>query len=106
MYIGAAYRDPFVSDLVEARPKSWAEMRSHLRRKSINERTMSELMDEVFLEQTEESAKMLVKAIREGKLANSQIVNGKAFLDVTKDFTTPLIFSRSWSPSSWHSCMS
>ena len=91
MYIGAAYRDPFVSDLVEARPKSWAEMRSHLRRKSINERTMSELMDEVFLEQTEESAKTLVKAIREGKLANSQIVNGKAFLDVQKDFTTPLI---------------
>jgi hypothetical protein len=91
MYIGAAYRNPFVSDLVEARPKSWAEMRSHLRRKSINERTMSELMDEVFLEQTEESAKTLVKAIREGKLANSQIVNGKAFLDVEKDFTTPLI---------------
>ena len=48
MYIGAAYRDPFVSDLVEARPKSWAEMRSHLRRKSINERRMSELMDKVF----------------------------------------------------------
>jgi hypothetical protein len=77
--------------LVEARPKSWAEMRSHLRRKSINERTMSELMDEVFLEQTEESAKTLVKAIRESKLENSQIVNGKAFLDVKKDFTTPLI---------------
>jgi len=52
---------------------------------------MSELMDEVFLEQTEESAKTLAKAIREGKLANSQIVNGKAFLDVKKDFTTPLI---------------
>ena len=32
MYIAAAYSDPFVSDLVEARRKSWAGMRSHKNR--------------------------------------------------------------------------
>ena len=91
MYIAAAYSDPFVSDLVDARQKSWAGMRSHLRMKSINGRTISEIENELFLEQAKESAKILAKAMREGKLVNSEIVQGKALLDVGKNFTAPLI---------------
>jgi hypothetical protein len=99
MYIAAAYDDPFVSGLVEARQKSWAGMRNHLRWKSINERTISEMINELFLEQVEESAKTLVKAVREGKLVNSEIAQGKAFLDVSKNFTAPLIEALEAQPS-------
>jgi hypothetical protein len=91
MYIAAAYSDPFVSDLVEARQKSWAGMRSHLRTNSINERAMSELMNGMFLADAEESAKTLAQALRGGKLVNSQIVQGKGYVDVMKNFTIPLI---------------
>jgi hypothetical protein len=76
MYIAATYSDPFVSDLVDARQKSWAGMRSHLRMKSINRRTISEIENELLLEQAKESAKILAKAMREGKLVNSEIVQG------------------------------
>jgi hypothetical protein len=91
MYIAAAYGDPFVSGLVEARQKSWTGVRNHLRLKSINERTISKMMNALFLKRSKESAKTLAKAMREGKLVNSEIAQGKAFLDVSKNFTVPLI---------------
>jgi hypothetical protein len=75
MYIAAAYSDPFVSGLVETRQKSWAGMRKHLRWESINERTISEMMNELFLEQVEESAKTLAKAMREGKFRPPDIAD-------------------------------
>jgi hypothetical protein len=91
MYIAAAYRDPFVSDLVKARQKSWVGMARHLRKTAEHERTMSELLTNVFMEQTEKAAETLAKAMSEGKLVNSEIVQGKAYLDVSKNFTIPLI---------------
>jgi hypothetical protein len=99
MYIAAAYSDPFVSDLVDARQKSWAGMRSHLMMKSINRRTISEIENELFLEQAKESAKIFAKAMREGNLVNSEIVQGKALLDVGKNFTAPLIEALEAHPS-------
>jgi hypothetical protein len=47
MYIAAAYDDPFVSGLIEARQKSWAGMRNHLRSKSINERTIRRIRENI-----------------------------------------------------------
>jgi hypothetical protein len=91
MYIAAAYGDPFVSDLVKARQKSWPGMRSHLRTNSINERAMSKLMNEMFLADVEESANTVAQALRGGKLVNSQIAHAKGYQDVMKDFTIPLI---------------
>jgi hypothetical protein len=91
MYIAAAYKDPFVSDLVKARLKSWPGMRSYLQKNAIEERTMSELMNELFFADVEDSAKALAQALRGGKLSNSQIVHEKGHLDVMKDFTKPLI---------------
>jgi hypothetical protein len=99
MYIAAAHGDPFVSGLVEARQKSWVGMRNHLRWKSTNERTISEMVNEIFMEQVEESAKRLEKALREGKLNNSKTDKGKAFLDVSKNFTVPLIEALEAQPS-------
>jgi hypothetical protein len=91
MYIAAAYGDPFVSDLVKARQKSWPGMRNHLRTNSTNECAMSELMNEVFLADAEDAAKTLAQAFRGGKLVDSQIVHEKGYSDVTKTFTIPLI---------------
>jgi hypothetical protein len=67
--------------------------------KSINRRTISEIENELFLEQAKESAKILAKAMREGKLVNSEIVQGKALLDVGKNFTAPLIEALEAHPS-------
>jgi hypothetical protein len=67
MYIAAAYGDPFVSGLVESRQKSWAGMRNHLKWESTNEYALSKMINEIFMEQVEESAKRLEKALREGK---------------------------------------
>jgi hypothetical protein len=64
MYIAAAYKDPFVSDLVKARLKSWPGMRSYLQKNAIEERTMSELMNELFFADVEDSAKALAQALR------------------------------------------
>jgi hypothetical protein len=91
MYIATAYCDPFVSDLVKARQKSWVGMARHLRKTSEHKRTMSELLTALFVEQTEKVAETLTKAMREGKLVNSEIVQGKAYLDVSTNFTIPLI---------------
>jgi hypothetical protein len=91
MYVAAAYCDPFVRDLVKARQKSWKGMARHLRRTSEQERTMSELLTKIFMEQTEKAAETVAKAMRGGKLVNSEIVQGKAHLDVTNNFTIPLI---------------
>jgi hypothetical protein len=66
-------------------------MRSHLRTNSIKERTILELMNEVFLADVKESANTVAKALRGGKLSNSEIVQGKGYLDVMKNFTIPLI---------------
>jgi hypothetical protein len=90
-YIAVTYGDPFVSDLVKARKKSWMGMARHLRRASEHKRTMSEFMSELFMEEIEKVAETLAKAMREGKLVNSEVVQGKAYHDVTKDFTLPLI---------------
>jgi hypothetical protein len=99
MYIAAAYGDPFISGLVESNQKSWIGMRNHLTWKSTNEHAISKMMNEIFLEQVEESAKRLEKALREGKLDNSKTAQGKAFLDVSKNFTLPLIEALEAEPS-------
>jgi hypothetical protein len=91
MHIAAAYGDPFVSDLVKAGQKSWPAMRSHLRTNSINQRAVSEVMNGVFLADVEEAAGAVAKALRGGKLVNSEIVQAKGYLDVMKNFTIPLI---------------
>jgi hypothetical protein len=91
MYIAAAYADPFVSDLVESRQKSWIGMRDYLIWQSTNEHAILKMVNEIFMEQVKESAKRLEKALREGKLDNSKANQGQAFLDVSKNFTTPLI---------------
>src|SRR5579862_9462242 len=91
MYIAAAYGDPFVFGLVESRQKSWVGMRNHLKWESTNEHALSKMINEIFMEQVEESAQRLEKALREGKLDNSKTAQGKAFLDVSKNFTIPLI---------------
>jgi hypothetical protein len=99
MYIAAAYGDPFVSELVESRQKSWIGMRNHLIWKSTNEHALSKMVNEIFMEQVKESAKRLEKALREGKLDNSKTAQGKAFLDVSKNFTIPLIEALEAEPS-------
>jgi hypothetical protein len=91
LYAAAAHRDPFVSDLVKARRKSWAGMRDHLRRESENERGISHMLTEVFLEQTEKVAETVAKAVFGSKLNNSEVVQAKAYLDVSTNFTLPLI---------------
>jgi hypothetical protein len=91
MYIAAAYRDPFVSDLVKARRKSWAGMRNHLRREAEHERTMLVMLTEVFFEETKKVANTLAKAMREGELGNSEISQAKAYVDVGTKFTLPLL---------------
>ena len=74
-------------------------MRNHLNWQSTNELAISKMMNEIFMEQVEESAKRLEKALREGKLDNSKAAQGKAFLDVTKNFTIPLIEALKAEPS-------
>jgi hypothetical protein len=67
MYIAAAYGDPFVSDLIKGRHKSWAGMRSQLKTDSITGSAMSDLMNGVFMEQTEKVAETMANALRDGK---------------------------------------
>jgi hypothetical protein len=57
------------------------------------------MINEIFMEQVEESAKRLEKTLREGKLDNSKTAQGKAFLDVSKNFTIPLIEALEAQPS-------
>jgi hypothetical protein len=99
MYIAGAYGDPFVFDLVESGQKSWIGMRNHLIWQSTNENAISKMVNEIFMEQVNESAKRLEKALREGKLDNSKADHGKAFLDVSKNFTAPLIEALKGEPS-------
>ena len=98
MWIAAAYADPFMSDLVKAGEKSWAGMRNHLKCKAKEKRTMSELLNESFLEQTAEAAKTLAELIQTGKLEDSTTKTSEirkreanAFKDVAQAFTIPLI---------------
>jgi hypothetical protein len=74
-------------------------MRNHLTWVSTNEYAISKMLTEIFHEQVEESAKRLEKALREGKLDNSKAAQGKAFLDVSKNFTIPLIEALEAEPS-------
>ncbi len=98
MWIAAAYADPFVSDLVKAGQKSWAGMRNHLKCEAKGMRMMFELLNELFLEQTAEAAKMLAELIQTGKLTDSPTKTSetrkreaKAIGNVMKDFTIPMI---------------
>ena len=98
MCIAAAHADPFVSDLVKADQKSWAGIRNHLKSTANNKRMMSDLLNNLFLEQTTEAAKTIAELIETGKLADSATKTSEtrkreanAFSNVMKDFTIPLI---------------
>jgi hypothetical protein len=93
MHIAAAHRDPFVSDLVDSGKKSWAGMRSFLQEDARTARMFADLLPAVFLEQVKEGAQVLAKAIKEGKFTSpkDQIDRTNAFVNVTKNFTLPLI---------------
>ena len=98
MCIAAAHADPFVSDLVKAGQKSWAGIRNHLKSTANNKRMMSDLLNNLFLEQTTEAAKTILELIETGKLADSATKTSEArkreanaFRNVMKDFTIPLI---------------
>ena len=98
MWIAAAYADPFMSDLVKAGEKSWAGMRNHLKCKAKEKRTMSELLNESFLEQTAEAAKTLAELIQTDALTDSATKTSEmrkreanAFKNVAQDFAIPLI---------------
>jgi hypothetical protein len=64
-----------------------------VKRNSNDKRTMSELMNEVFLEQTEEVAKAVAFAIKDGRYVESKIKTEriKALPDLKENFTKPLI---------------
>jgi hypothetical protein len=98
MCIAAAHADPFVSDLVKAGQKSWAGIRNHLKSTPQNARMMSDLQNQLFLEQTAEVAKTIAELIETGKVADSATKpsetkkrDAKALRNVMKDFTVPLI---------------
>jgi hypothetical protein len=93
MHIAAAHRDPFVSDLVKSGKKSWAGMRNFLQEDSTGRRMLADLLHAAFLEQAEEAAQLLARAIREGNFNNQKdkIDRANAFADVSKNFTIPLI---------------
>jgi hypothetical protein len=98
MCIAAAHADPFVSDLVKAGRKSWAGIRNHLKSTAQNRRMMSDLLNQLFLEQTAEAAKTIAELIQTGKIADSATKisetrkrEANAYRDVMKDFTIPLI---------------
>jgi hypothetical protein len=98
MCIAAAHADPFVSDLVKADQKSWAGICNHLNSTAQNRRMMSDLLNQLFLEQTTEAAKTIAELLQTGKLADSPTKtseirkrDAKAFRNVLKDFTIPLI---------------
>ena len=98
MWIAAAYADPFVSDLVKTGEKSWARMRNHLECKAKEKLTISELLNESFLEQTAEAAKTLAELIRTGELTDSATKTSEirkreahAFRNLAQDFAIPLI---------------
>jgi hypothetical protein len=98
MAIAAVYADPFVSDLVKTGERSWAGMRDHLECKAKEKRTMSELLNESFLEQTAEAAKTLAELIKTGKLTDSATKTSEmrnreanAFRNVAQGFAIPLI---------------
>jgi hypothetical protein len=117
MCIAAAHADPFVSDLVKAGRKSWAGIRNHLKSTAQNRRMMSDLLNQLFLEQTAEAAKTIAELIQTGKVADSATKPSEtrkrdvnATRNVMQDFTIPLIeafkdrpnaedtFRRSYSP--------
>jgi hypothetical protein len=98
MWIAAAYADPFVSDLVKAGQNSWAGIRKHLKCNAKDMRMISDLLNALFLERTAEAAKTLEELIQTGKLADSATKTSEtrkreanASVNVTKDFTIPLI---------------
>jgi hypothetical protein len=98
MWIAAAYADPFVSDLVETGETSWVGMRDHLRSKAKDERTMSQLLNECFSEQTAETAKTLAELIQTDALTDSATKTSEmrmraanAFRNVAEGFAIPLI---------------
>jgi hypothetical protein len=98
MCIAAAHADPFVSDLVKAGQKSWAGIRNHLKSTAQDERMMSELRNQLFLEQTAEAAETIAELIETGKVADSATKTSEtrkrdanAVRIMLKDFTIPLI---------------
>jgi hypothetical protein len=98
MCIAAAHADPFVSDLVKAGQKSWAGIRKHLKSTAQDERMMSELRNQLFLEQTAEAAETIAELIETGKVADSATKTSEtrkrdanAVRIMLKDFTVPLI---------------
>jgi len=98
MWIAAAYADPFVSDLVETGERSWAGMRDRLEHKAKEKRTMSELLNESFLEQTAEAAKTLAELIQTDALTDSATKTSEmrkheahAFRNVAQGFAIPLL---------------
>ena len=98
MWIAATYADPFVSDLVKAGEKSWGGMRNYLECKAKEKRTMSELLNESFLELAAEAAKTLAELIQTDALTDSATKTSEmrkreahAFMDVAQGFAIPLI---------------
>jgi uncharacterized protein YdiU (UPF0061 family) len=73
-------------------------MRNHLKCKAKDRRMVSEVLHELFLEQTVEAAKTLAELVQTGKLTDSATKTSEtrsreanAFRSVTKNFTLPLI---------------
>ena len=98
MCIAAAHADPFVSDLVKAGQKSWAGIRDHLKSTANDTRIMSDLLNNIFLEQTTEVAKTIIELMQTDKLADTATKTSEtrkreasALENVMKNFTIPLI---------------
>jgi hypothetical protein len=93
MFIAAAHSDPFVFDLIQSGETSWAGIHKYLKSIAGFSRMMSDAMSESFVEQAKEAASRVAAALTGVKIDNSEIktAQGQAFVEVLKNFVTPLI---------------
>jgi hypothetical protein len=76
MWHAAAYEDPFVLDLIESGKKTWKGMRDYLRKQSLNSRTLTAPMREIFAQltrQAQEAASKLTSNDDDAKEAHEQL---------------------------------